>query len=515
MRLSVFSNAVVNAVGRVWSAGLQFVFVPVYVKLLGPEEYGLIGFYTTLLLSLTFLDLCISPVLGREFGRLAERQDSANSMRNLLRSMEVISLGMATVVSAIVIFMAPWLATNWIHSGSLPLEKVSDAIRLMGLVIACQWLTSLYGSGFAGLHRQDLATKIRIFITTLQWVGAAAILWLIFPSVNLLLMWQALTFLSLSIWLRRDLWRIMPNGHAPRFDIGFLRATWGFSLGNLIIGLTSSLLTQTDKWIISKYVPLDQFSAYVLTFTIVSPITILVALPVGSAVFPLFSRFFAKRDNENLAIEYHRWSQLVAAFSLPMVGALLTFGDSFSNLWLPSNSKLVSDLMVVLPWVALGTLFNTLMMIPYFLQIASGWVRLSIYKNIFLLFLFVPTLIFAVPKYGAIVGGWCWLAINVGYYFMEIPIMHRRILKNEMWSWWIIDTFIPALITVVVFFVANCVVPKNVSLYSSVCFALLVSVADLLIILLVLPYTRSMLIKKVRGLVFGCKRMRGRVVNAK
>lgn len=502
MRVSVFSNAVANAVGRVWSAGLQFVFVPVYVKLLGPEEYGLIAFYTTLLLSLTFLDLCISPVLGREFGRLAELQDSTSSMRNLLRSMEIISLGMAAFVSAMVIFSAPWLATNWIHSGGLPVEEVSDAIRLMGLVIACQWLTSLYGSGFAGLHRQDLATKIRVFITTLQWVGAAAILWLIFPSVNLLLIWQALTFLSLSIWLRRDLWRIMPMGPVPRFDIGFLRSTWRFSLGNLMIGLTSSLLTQTDKWIISKYVPLDQFSAYVLTFTMVSPITILVALPVGSAVFPLFSRLFAKSDNGNLAIEYHRWSQLVAAFSLPMVGALLTFGESFSNLWLPSNSKLVSDLIVILPWVLLGTLFNTLMMVPYFLQVASGWVRLSIYKNIFLLFLFVPTLIFAVPKYGSIVGGWCWLAINVGYYFVEIPIMHRRLLKNEMWSWWIIDTFIPALITVIVFSVANYFVQKNISLWFGVSFAFLASVVDLFIILLILPHPRSMLIGKFSSLVF-------------
>ncbi|WP_150430167.1 lipopolysaccharide biosynthesis protein [Dechloromonas sp. CZR5] len=502
MRLSVFSNAVANAVGRFWSAGLQFVFVPVYVKLLGPEEYGLVGFYTTLLLSLTFLDLCISPVLGREFGRLAERQDSANRMRNLLRSMEMISLGMAAFVSAIVVCSAPWLATHWIHSGSLPVEEVTDAIRLMGLVIACQWLTSLYGSGFAGLHRQDLATKIRVFITTFQWVGAAAILWLVFPSVNLLLIWQALTFLSLTFWLRRDLWRIMPIGNSPRFDVGFLRSTWRFSLGNLMIGLTSSLLTQTDKWIISKYVPLDQFSAYVLTFTMVSPITILVALPAGSAVFPLFSRLCAIGDNKNLSIEYHRWSQLVAAFSLPMVGALLTFGDSFSNLWLHSNSKLVSDLIVILPWVLLGTLFNTLMMVPYFLQVASGWVRLSIYKNIFLLFLFVPTLIFAVPKYGAIVGGWCWLAINVGYYFVEIPIMHRRLLKNEMWSWWVIDTFIPALITAVVFSAANYIFPKNLSSWFSVFFAFLASVVDLLVILLVLPFTRSIVIEKIKGLMF-------------
>lgn len=502
MRFSVFSNAIANAVGRVWSAGLQFVFVPVYVQLLGPEEYGLIGFYTTLLLSLTFLDLCISPVLGREFGRLAERQDSVSSMRNLLRSMEIISLGMATFVSTMVIFMAPWLATNWIHSGSLPVEEVTDAIRLMGLVIACQWLASLYGSGFAGLHRQDLATKIRLFITTLQWCGAAAILWLILPSVNLLLMWQALTFLSLSIWLRRDLWRIMPIGSASRFDIGFLRSTWRFSLGNLVIGLTSSLLTQTDKWIISKYVPLDQFSAYVLTFTMVSPVTILVALPVGSAVFPLFSRLLANGDNGNLAMEYHRWSQLVAALSLPMVGALLTFGDSFSNVWLPSHSKLVSDLMVILPWVVLGTLFNTLMMVPYFLQIASGWVRLSIYKNVFLLFLFIPALILGVPKYGAIVGGWCWLVINISYYLIEVPIMHRRLLKNEMWSWWIGDTFIPGLITFIVFYAAYYFVPKNVSFYLNFFFAFLTSLADLLIILMVLPHTRAMLIKAFRGLVF-------------
>ena len=49
--------------------------MPFYIKLLGIEAYGLVGFYVTLLAALQVLDLGISPTINREMARHSVRPD--------------------------------------------------------------------------------------------------------------------------------------------------------------------------------------------------------------------------------------------------------------------------------------------------------------------------------------------------------------------------------------------------------------------------------------------------------
>ncbi|MDE2060547.1 MAG: hypothetical protein KGL31_00010 [candidate division NC10 bacterium] len=41
-------NIIANTLGRGWSMLMGLVFVPLYIKFLGMEAYGLIGFFATL-----------------------------------------------------------------------------------------------------------------------------------------------------------------------------------------------------------------------------------------------------------------------------------------------------------------------------------------------------------------------------------------------------------------------------------------------------------------------------------
>ena len=59
-----------------WSVVSVYLFIPIYLTFLGPEAYGLIGFYTTLLGVLAFTDLGLTATLNREMARLSVRQYS-------------------------------------------------------------------------------------------------------------------------------------------------------------------------------------------------------------------------------------------------------------------------------------------------------------------------------------------------------------------------------------------------------------------------------------------------------
>ena len=61
--------AVANLVGRGWSVVMGLVFIPLYVRYMGIEAYGLVGLFTTLQALFSLLDLGMSAALNREFAR--------------------------------------------------------------------------------------------------------------------------------------------------------------------------------------------------------------------------------------------------------------------------------------------------------------------------------------------------------------------------------------------------------------------------------------------------------------
>jgi hypothetical protein len=85
-------NIIANIIGRVMGIVSVYLFVPIYLKFLGIETFGLVGFYSTLLGVLAFADLGLTATLSREMARLEVRAGSVGEMRDLLRTYESIYL---------------------------------------------------------------------------------------------------------------------------------------------------------------------------------------------------------------------------------------------------------------------------------------------------------------------------------------------------------------------------------------------------------------------------------------
>jgi O-antigen/teichoic acid export membrane protein len=492
---TVSGNVITNIAARMWAACLQIVFTPVYIALLGPEAYGLISFYTVLVITLSFLDQAVSPPLIREFARLSSERDKGREMRDLLRTLEVITTLAGVIIGAGVFVFAPEIAMTWLKPGNLPHDRVEVVIRLMGLGLACQWPSFLYSGGYIGLNRQQMLTRLRIIGLSVQWGGAALALWAIGPWVELFFIWQIFSFAFLSIMLAVGLWRLLPTSpYRPLASVGNFRRIWRFSAGTFVIGFTASVLTQADKLVVSSVVPLDQFAAYSLCFMLVMLISNFIASPMASSLFPHFTQLISEGKQDVLAFEYHRWTQFLMVLLLPACGVLLVFSKPLLEVWLGGNSKMIEEMTALMPWVVLGTLFSTVTLFPFCLQIASGWTRLSAIKNFVAIAVILPILILEVPRLGPIVGAWCWFALNFGYYTLEVPIMHRRLLRGEMVSWWLRDTLLPGGIAAAFFYlVAEAVRPMALSPWASVFVAMITGFLALLLLALTLPHPRALL----------------------
>ena len=458
VRLNIFANFS----GRVWTSLLSLAFVPIYIKLMGVEVYGLLGIFMSMTALLSLLDMGLSATLSRELSRMSADKDAAKEARDLVRTFEAVYWCAGMVIGIVIVLFAPLLAKHWINAGDVGIETVQTALMIMGISIAFQWPAGIYSGGLMGLQRQVVLNVTRSLMATIQHGGAFLVLTLISPSILTFFFWQAFVGLLTTFVLGVSVWRCLsPSERVAKFDHAYLLKNWRFATGVTGITLVTMLLTQLDKIILSKMLSLESFGYYMLAFNIANNLNNFVT-PIYSALFPKFTQLVSSGDTGQLAGLYHKGTRLLATLMLPVVMTMVVFSNEILELWLsdPLVSQNTQSIFVLL---LIGTAMNSLMVLPYALQLAHGWTRFTIYKNLIASVFLVPLLLVLVDWYQGVGAAVVWLILNLGYLMIEVPIMHKRLLKDEIQSWYINDIIKPLLFISVVVFCFNMVMPEHAS----------------------------------------------------
>ncbi|MCL5062104.1 MAG: oligosaccharide flippase family protein [Nitrospirae bacterium] len=458
---TIKKNVIANLTGKAWSGLIQLVFVPLYIKFLGMEAFGLIGFFIMLQGLLSVLDLGLSTTLNRE---LACRSANGNAQeaKDIVRTMEWIYWSIAIVIAVGIIVVAPWIGRSWVNAKGLPAQSVQNAIVLMGLVAAAQWPFSLYSGGLMGLQKQVLLNTIRILMATIQAGGAVLVLWLFSSSIEAYFTWQigivGIQTVLTGYFLRSSLPK---SAKAPTFSRDLLRQCWRFAAGMTGISAVATILTQIDKVILSKLLSLEQFGYYMLAFTMGSTLMFLVS-PVSAALFPKLSELVAAEKTEELIRLYHKGCQAVSLFTFPVGILIAFFPQEILMLW-TRDSSIVKNTHLLLSLAIVGCVLNAAVTMPYMLQLAYGWTSLSFYKNIIAIIILIPLLVFLIHYIGAVGGAITWVLLNAGYILFEIPLMHCRLMRREMKRWYIIDVGLPAACCVIIGVILKMLFTDNVT----------------------------------------------------
>jgi O-antigen/teichoic acid export membrane protein len=435
-------NIIANFVGRGWAAIMGLAFVPLYIKFMGMEAYGLVGFSATIQALSSLLDMGLSSTLNRELAILSAQEGKQQESRDLVRTLEIIYWAATVFICLLILAISPLLADSWIKSQQLSKESVQMAIALMGIVIACQFPFSLYSGGLLGLQRQVLLNGITITMATVRGIGMILVLWLVSPTIQAFFIWQAFVSFLQTIVTASFLWRNLPlASRRPYFRKDLWINVWRFAAGMTGISLVSLILTQTDKIIISKMLTLEEFGYYNLAGTMASGITILSG-PIFTSVFPRFSELVSQGEEEKLTNLYHKSCQLLSLLLLPISVTLALFSKDILLMWtgnllIAEKTHLVASLLIV------GTCLHGLMNIPYALQLAYGWTRLAFYVNVVSIVFLIPSLFWLTSYYGSIGAGIVWVVLNSIYLSVGINLIHSRLLKGEMLRWYFHDILKP------------------------------------------------------------------------
>ncbi len=433
--MSLRRHVFANYLGQGWAALMGIAFVPLYVQALGLETYGLIGVFAILQAWMTLLDFGLSPTLSREMARLRAGAHSAAAARDLLRSLECLCAGLAVAMIAVIWLAAPALGGGWLKAERLPPSLVIQAIQIMGFVLVLRWLEQVYRGALQGLQDFVWLNATHAALSTLRWGGAYVVVALVSPSVEAFFYWQGgVSLLSVGALIWRTYEVLPAASRRSRFDLGALRRVMRFAGGMFLGSVLTLLLTQTDKLVVSKLLPLEQLGYYMIAATAAGGLMQLIN-PMNTAIYPRLTEQVTGQDQAGLTATYLRSCEWMAVVIVPPALLLAFFAQPVLLLW-TGNSALTQTVAPLLTLLALGTLCNGLMNLPYMLQLAHGWTGLAVRVNFVAVILVVPLILWAVPRYGAIGAAGAWLALNASYVLICAHLMYRRLLPDAKWRWY-------------------------------------------------------------------------------
>jgi O-antigen/teichoic acid export membrane protein len=247
----------------------------------------------------------------------------------------------------------------------------------------------------------------------------------------------------------------------PRFSLEVLRPAWRFAAGMFALSLVALVQTQADKVLLIKLLPLRAYGYYGLGVQVAAALLLGVA-PLFTALFPRFTQLVAEQDEDALASAYHRGCQLMAVVILPAAAVIAFFSRELLFAW-TGNATTAAQAAPITTLLVAAAACTAMLNLPYALQLAYGWTRLAIVQNVAATFVTIPGLYLLARRAGAVGAAVLPVVLGVVYIVVFVPVIHRRLLRREMWRWYVADLLLPGAAACAVAGAARVVMPSLAS----------------------------------------------------
>ena len=414
--------------------------VPFYIQYMGAEAYGLVGFFIMLQAWFLLLDMGLSPTIARETARFRGGVTDVQSFQRLVRALEGVFCLVALVGGSLLFVASDFIARDWLQASKLPIAEVTLSVRLMALIIVLRWMCGLYRSAISGFEKLVWLSAFNSIIATVRFVLVVPVLVFAGATPTSFFCFQlgaALIEFAVLLYYAYSLLPDMPQKKRLPWDWTALRPVLKFSLS---IAFTSSvwvLVTQTDKLILSKLLPLAEYGYFTLAVQVAGGV-MLISSPISNAILPRMARMEAQGEHAGLIALYRQATQAVAVFTGAVSLTLAFCAESLLVVW-TGDRVVAQEAAPVLALYALGNGVLAISAFPYYLQYAKGDLQLHLIGNAVFFVILIPAIIWATSTYGSTGAGVVWLGMNLLLFVAWLPLVHRKFEKGLNKRWYFED----------------------------------------------------------------------------
>src|SRR6185437_1738606 len=227
-------------------------------------------------------------------------------------------------------------------------DTLERALQVGAIYLASRWPVVLYAGVISGSQRMDVLNTVKIGAVTVRLVGGIIVL-IVWPQLTFFLWWLGISsIIEVAAYLVAAR-RVMPDADwRPGLSLEALRTVWSFSLQMAALALLSMVLTQVDRLMISKMLPLKELGYYSLAYTAATGISLVIS-SVSTALMPSFAAAHEAGEREPMLVRYEAANRAMLFSTGLVLFSLAFFGRPLLGLW-------VSPAAATGAWVPLALL---------------------------------------------------------------------------------------------------------------------------------------------------------------
>lgn len=437
-------NVLASYASQIYLVIISIAILPIYMKHMGAEAYGLVGFFAMLQGLFSLLDFGLTPTISRQTAQYNAGAETALGFRQLFRSLSVIFTGIACIGGGLLFYFNHYIAEHWLKLENLAMADVLFCLQIMAICVALRWMTGLYRGVISGFERIVWLSVSNIVIATLRFPGVLLYMYYFGFTVKSFFIFQLIVAVLEFAILAFKAQILLPKLNQSARIGWSLQPVKPLLSFALTIAFTSSvwvLLTQLDKFVLSGILPLSEYGYFTLAVLVAGGI-LQIGVPISSAIMPRMARLQGERKYEELKSVYIGATEFVAAVVVTAGIILAALAKPALYVW-TGDTVLAEKAAPILQLYALGNAILTLGAFPYYLQYAKGNLRLHFIGNLITAILLIPAIIWAAKNYGAIGAGWAWVLIQFIYLLLWVSYVHKMIEPNINLQWF--KSFLPSI----------------------------------------------------------------------
>lgn len=362
----VARNALLNLAGLGTPLVVAFVTLPILIRGLGAERFGVLAIAWMILTYLSELGF------GSTTTRYAAEAIGAGRSQRLAGiawTTAGLQIAVGVAEAAVLVAITPWLVESVLNISPALAGEARRCLYLLALAIP------LAGAGraFRGLveaaQRFDIALAVHLPITAATYILAAvaATLGWSLPAVFGIILFSRIATLPAYLIAAR---RALPGvSLAPAVHREGLRELGVFAGWVAVSTVVSPLLVYLDRFMVGVLLSMTAVTFYAAPYEVVARLALVPAGIVG-ALYPAFSQLSGRSDGTQAERLAARSLKMVIVVLAPILVLVLAGAHDGLRLWLGAEYAARSGLALQI--LAIGVLVNAAAHVPYGLLQSMG-----------------------------------------------------------------------------------------------------------------------------------------------
>ncbi|MDD2689679.1 MAG: flippase [Candidatus Omnitrophica bacterium] len=388
-------NILINFLGSAIYLLAGFIFMPIVIRYLGTERFGIFSLSWVILGYFTFFDLGLGRATTK-FISAALGKGETEKVPYFLWNAIIFQAVLGIVGSAILIYITPFLVERILN---IPLQYKEEArfiFSLVAFVLPVMLMSFSLRGALEAKQRFDLVNAVHIpsGISSFILPILGVVLGLDLKGIMLLMVASKIVTFLIWIWLCSDILMLRKNFVVDR---GVLCSMFSFGGWLTVSALIIPAFFSLDRFIIGIFYTMAAVTYYTAPYEAVSRLW---AIPgsLANSLFPAFSTLDGKMAKEEIDALFYRSIKLFIILIGLVAIPLLVFASGIMRVWL--GQDFAQNSTVVFQILLLSFIFNCLSSVPYVFIQGLGRPDVTAKFNLLEFFLYIPLLLFLTKERG-------------------------------------------------------------------------------------------------------------------